>query len=283
MKQVVILGYPLMHSVSPAFQQAAFDHLGLGVTYNAWETEPADLEAALERLRQDLFLGANVTIPHKEATLAHMDDVDKAARDIGAVNTVVRRDGRLIGYNTDYEGFLRALRVPMPSVMGKRAILLGAGGAARAVGYALVRESIGTLVIANRNRQRAEALAKQLWRFHSVRTMTVPMGMDDPRLPEAINRCHLLVNATPVGMAHTTAEGQTPVPQGWLASRTIVFDLVYNPERTALLQAAMAAGAKAWGGLDMLVHQGALSFELWTGQPAPLAVMFKAAREALGQ
>ncbi len=283
MKQVVILGFPLKHSASPAFQQAAFDHLGLDIVYRGWETEPSSLRIVLARLREEPFIGANITIPHKETALPLMDEVDKSARDIGAVNTIVRKDSRLVGYNTDAEGFLRALRGALPSVTGKRAILLGAGGAARAVGYALVRGSIGTLVIANRTLERAEALTKHLWRFHSVRTVVVPMAMDDPRLPEAVARCHLLVNSTSVGMAHTPTEGQSPIPGEWLNARTVVFDLVYNPERTTLLQTAAAAGAKAWGGLDMLVHQGALSFELWTGQPAPLAVMFQAARKALGQ
>ncbi len=272
-----LLGHPLGHSVSPAFQQAALDHLGLDVRYEVWDVEPARLAAFVLRLRGPDYLGANVTIPHKEAVLGMVDEVDDFARRIGAMNTVVNRDGRLLGYNTDAPGFLRALREDGGfDVRRKRVVVLGAGGAAKGVCFALAGAGASAITIANRTLERGLALAGQL---RGLGMEVEAVTLSDVAGPLA--RSDLLVNCTSVGMWHGVAEAASPVPEGLIPPGIMAFDLVYNPAVTPFLQAAQTRGARTLGGLTMLVYQGAESFRLWTGREAPVDIMMTAARKAL--
>jgi shikimate dehydrogenase len=282
-KTVFLIGYPLKHSVSSAFQRAAFDHHHLDVRYENRETDRAELETAVKNLRRSSVLGANVTIPHKERVLSLLDDLDESAARIGAVNTIVNRGGRLLGFNTDAPGFLSALRYEARfECRGVSAVLLGAGGAARAVGFALVREGAKRLMIANRSADRAEKLAAFLRGQAGHGTEVVSEAWESLRSGRMLPRCDLLVNCTSLGMKHSAIEGQSPLEADAMPDGVLVCDLVYNPEETPLLKEARRAGAVVLGGLPMLVYQGAASFGLWTGKEPPLDIMFRKAREALG-
>ncbi len=283
-KTVFLIGCPLKHSVSSLFQQAAFDHHHLDIRYENRETNQAGLEAVIRGLRDPSVLGCNVTIPHKERVLSLLDEADDLAARIGAVNTVVNRDGRLLGFNTDAPGFVRALRQKAGfDSSGATAVVLGAGGAARAVGFALLQEGAKRLLIVNRSPQRAEGLAALLrgQRGHSAEVVSATW--DSLRSGVALRGCHLVVNCTSLGMKHSTTEGESPLDAEAIPQGVLVCDLVYNPEETSLLRQARGAGAAVLGGLPMLVYQGAASFRLWTGIEAPLDIMFRKAREALGE
>ena len=278
-KYLAIIGYPLRHSVSPSFQQAAIDHCGLDVRYDIWETGPVHLRERVDGMRRPEILGANVTVPYKEVVLPLVDELDGLARRIGAVNTIVNRGGRLMGYNTDAGGFLRALRDEAGfEPQGKRAVILGAGGVARAAGFALADSGIGSIAIINRTFERAERLARDL-KSPGLEVTALPFVSE--RLEEALAHCDLLVNCTSIGMRYSPTEGQSPLEAELIPEEALVYDLVYNPVETPLLKDAKAAGARTLGGLAMLVYQGAASFELWTGGEAPLDIMFEAAREAI--
>ena len=272
---VGIIGYPLRHSASPAFQQAAFDHLGIDARYLAWETPPDAIAERMASLRGPGLLGANVTVPHKQAVAPFLDEVSQAAQDTGAVNTIVNREGRLTGHNTDVTGFLRALQVDAGfQAQGKRVLVLGAGGSARAVVYGLLKEGAGRVTIANRTVERAHRLIEALGNPGNTDAVLLEPA-------ELSSGWDLIVNCTTLGMRHAPGKKETPLPSGAIPASSLVYDLVYNPEETPLLQAAANAGARTLGGLPMLIYQGAEAFRLWTGQEAPVEVMFQAARQAL--
>ena len=275
-----IFGYPISHSISPAMHNAAFESAGIDAVYEAWETAPDDLAAGVAALRSDSYLGANVTVPHKQAVMGHLDEIDDLASRIGAVNTIVNRDGQLVGSNTDALGFINSLRVEAGvSARDLRVVLIGAGGAARAAAYALADEKAGLLTIGNRTVERAELLAKEL---RETGTETVSFGISDSHFLSACERAALIVNSTSVGMLHGPAEDESPIPASSISPGCVVYDMVYNPTRTPLLADAGKAGAQGVGGLPMLVYQGAAAWERWTCREAPVEVMFKAAKEALG-
>ena len=274
-----IFGYPLEHSISPRFQQAAFDHCSLDVSYKAWPVAPDRLEPEVRKLRDDGYLGANVTVPHKERIRSYLDDLQPLARTLGAVNTIVKEDGRLVGYNTDAHGLMEALRKDGGcDPRGLSVLVLGAGGAARAAVFALVDAGVASLTIANRTLARAESLASE---FEAASAGVKVVPLEEPALAGVCNKADLIVNTTSMGMRHGIAERETPLKASTIRAQSLVYDLVYNPAETPLLVEAKAAGAKTLGGLPMLVYQGAASFELWTGRPPPVDVMFEAARRAL--
>ena len=278
-QRVGIFGYPLAHSISPAFQQAAFDHCSLPVRYDAWPTPPEELESAVRKLRGEEFVGANVTVPHKEAVMPLLDGVDPWAELIGAVNTIVNEQRRLMGYNTDADGFIRALSEHAGiDPQRQRVLLLGAGGSARAAAFALARGGVASIAIANRTISRAESLA------HDVRKLSgdvTVVPVNGGPLESVSAQADLIVNCTSLGMLHGEAEGRTPIDGRLIPPGALVYDLVYNPPETPLLREARGAGARTLGGLPMLVYQGAASFERWTGREAPVEVMFRAAERAL--
>jgi len=281
-----LIGYPVKHSISPYFQQAALDYYHLDIRYGLWETSSEKLKAIITKLRKPQNMGANVTVPYKEAVLPLLDEVEELARLIGAVNTIVKRDDKLVGFNTDARGFIQALSKERHfEPEGKRAAILGAGGAARAVCFALVREQASSLVIINRTTARAEALADSLRSYideSSLETEITTLPWQSSTSNETFSHCHLIVNCTTTGMKYSPQEGQSPLSFEVIPKDVLVYDLVYNPYPTPLLQLARKAGADTLGGLAMLVYQGAASFELWTGRKAPIDIMLKRAREILG-
>lgn len=292
-RRIAVIGYPLSHSISPRFQQPAFDARGLEIDYVARETPPSQLISFFDEFRRDeTWLGLNVTVPYKEAVFGLMDELSHEARLIGAVNTVVKsspaepsdpRGPTLIGHNTDGAGLLRALRQDGRfDPAGRAGLLLGAGGAGRAAAVALARAGATRVVVANRHRERAERLVGELARWFSVTEFAV-VTWESGALQAAVREVELLVNCTSVGMAHGAAPDQSPAPKAMLGAHLLVYDLVYNPARTPLLRDAERRGARTLGGLPMLIYQGAAAFELWTGKPAPVRLMLEHGRRALGK
>lgn len=282
--RLYLFGHPVAHSLSPAMHRAAIARLGLDLTYDALDLVPAPSRASapagaaaqpprtladgIALLRAPDGLGANCTVPLKEAVIPLLDGLDPGAAAIGAVNTIVKRAGRLIGHNTDAPGFRAALAEEGIDPAGLSVLVLGAGGAARAVVAALagLAAPVRRLTIANRSVERAERLVAELV-APGVAAEIVPLA---PRLvAERLAACDLLVNTTSVGLERD----ETPLPDVPFPSRLVVYDLIYNPLQTRLLRDAAAAGARAINGLGMLVHQAALAFELWTGRRPPIEVM----------
>jgi shikimate dehydrogenase len=268
---LILLAHPAGHSISPAMQQAALDALGLPVRYQARDVPPAQLEKELQAMRSAPYWGGNATVPHKERACALVDRRSELAARLGAVNTLIRRGDQLWGENTDAVGFERALAELELPLAGASVVVLGAGGAARAVVAALT-DAGARIALCNRNRERAAALVREL--APGARLLSDPSD-----LARAVTEAQLLVQTTSVGMAGATPG--SPLPAGVLPRSGAVVDLVYRPALTPLLAAAAAAGLATQNGLPMLVHQGAAAFELWTGEVAPLALMRSAAEAAL--
>lgn len=266
-RRVGLIGDPVEHSLSPAFQQPAFDALGLDVRYELWPTPLAMLPDRLADLRAGRALGANVTVPHKEAAFAAVDDVSDLARRAGAVNTIVLRDGRLYGDNTDIHGFIVPLAELGVRFSEMEAIVLGAGGAARGIVVALLDAGIRRVHVLNRTVERADRLAAAL---RDDRIAPAATSAATALAPAAT----LLVNATSLGWQSQ----ELPLDAALFAAmprHAIAYDLTYR--QTPFLRAARDAGLATIDGLPMLVHQGARSFELWTGRAAPIDVMWSAA------
>jgi len=271
-----LIGYPLEHSISPVFQQAAFDYCHLDTLYEKWEVEPSGLERAIDLIRQPSCIGANVTIPYKEAVIPLLDGLEGLAPDIGAVNTIVKKGSQLIGYNTDAGGFLRSLKEKGEfDPKGKKVAMIGAGGVARAIGFMLVRSGVQSLAIFDIDLERTRKLALEL----KANVITVLESNKGSEFEGVVSSAELLVNCTPIGMKHSPSESQSPVAGELISPGSLVYDVVYNPIKTTLLKEAEKRGARVVGGLSMLVYQGAESFELWTGHKAPVDIMMKQAKQ----
>ncbi len=269
-QRIGLIGDPVAHSRSPAMQNAALMHLGIPARYELWPTPADALPARITMLRASECLGANVTLPHKTAVLPLLDDLEPATVRIGAVNTIYKRaDGALVGTNTDAPALLTSLREDGQfEPGGQRVVLLGASGAARAAAYALVTAHVERLVVVNRTLERAEKLlADMMLAQLDPLPHLIVLALDDPDVPAYIADSTLLINATAVGWQ---AE-EMPLPTLVVARGMLVYDMVYRPTR--LLREAAVQGARTLDGLGMLLHQGALAFTYWTGQPAPLTVM----------
>jgi shikimate dehydrogenase len=273
-----IIGDPVEHSLSPVIHNAAFRRLGLNYAYTAFLTPPQKLSSAIEGIRGQKMCGVNVTIPHKISVIPLLDAMDEAARQIGAVNTIVNNAGRLKGYNTDADGFVQALAKPGLPLSGKKVILLGAGGAARAIAFAVAKQC-ARLVIFNRQEHfaRAQELAESLKQYAAHKI--IARALNNASLQSELETADILVNATSAGMS--PCADITPVPKNLLKPRLVVFDIVYHPLQTRLLKEATEIGCHTISGIDMLIAQGALSFELWTGIKAPVDVMRQAVTHAL--
>ena len=276
-RRLGVIGYPLSHSISPPVHQAALDHLGIDARFEVWETLPSDLPALIDRMRTPGFMGASVTIPHKETVAALMDGLSPVAAAIGAVNCIAYAGGRMVGHNTDCDGFITALgRCAGFSPAGRSVLLIGAGGAAKAIGHALLGEGAASLTIANRTRARAEALAADL------SGDVVAVSLDPSDLAGPAGGADLIVNSTSVGMSSGERAGDCPIAPGLIPAASVVNDIVYSPPETPLMRAGRARGARVLGGLPMLIYQGAAAFELWTGREPPVEVMLAAGERALG-
>jgi shikimate dehydrogenase len=275
-RRVVLVGHPVAHSLSGAMQQAAFDQLGIDATYELWDRKPIELPDTITQLRGDEFLGANVTIPHKERVVPLVDRLTEDAHATGAVNTITREGKKLIGHNTDVPGFKVALdRLVGKQKMPRQAVVFGAGGGARAVVYGLITEGFQRVVIFNRHLHRAEGLVRHFARSASHMELRA-MPWHESVIEAELSKTKVLINATAIGLHGD----ESPIAGELLPPDLLVLDLIYNPSRTRLLRDAVAAGDIVQNGELMLLHQGAAAFTLWTGQPAPLELMQRKLEEA---
>jgi shikimate dehydrogenase len=273
-----VLGHPVSHSRSPAMQNAALASMGIDGVYVAFDVPPESLAEAVSGLKALGVGGVNCTVPHKEAALDLCDALDDEAALLGAVNTLVIRDGRIIGHNTDGHGFLSDLRSGGWNGEGEDALVLGAGGAARAVVASLGR-ICRRVVIANRTRERAEALAREFNEKLGIQSLEA-IGFSAEDLGRRAGESNLIVNTTTLGMSPRFDE-MPPLPPDCFRSGQLVYDLIYNPLETRLLRVALAAGARGMHGAGMLAHQGARALELWTGREAPAELMKQTVLSAL--
>ena len=271
-----VIADPIGHTVSPAMHNAAFEQAGIDYLYVPFQVKKEELGKAIAGMRALNIRGLNVTIPHKVAVIPFLDDLDDLAQRIGAVNTIVNDDGVLKGYNTDATGFLRALLERGVEPKGKTVVILGAGGASRAISLTLAERG-SNLIILNRTWDKAKEQADRISQLCQREVQTLELNKEN--LAKALNKADILVNTTSVGMNPDIEE--TPVTADLIKPPVIVFDIVYNPIKTRLLREAEAAGAETISGIDMLVWQGALAFEKWTGLKAPVKVMREAAIKAL--
>ncbi len=273
-----VIGDPVEHSLSPQIHNAAFRAGDLDFTYVAFHVRKGDIESAIRGMRALGIRGLSVTIPHKVDVVPHLDDVDEIARNIGSINTVVNNDGHLSGCSTDGPGALRALQAGACDLAGQTVLLLGSGGAARAIAFSLATISPPPqLTILGVEPDELSSLEQDLSDRTPLSVVALPYSVQ--ALGEASENSGLIINATPVGM--TPNVDSSPFPGELIRAEHTVFDIVYTPFETKLLKDAKAAGARAIPGIGMFVQQAAIQFELWTGHPAPLDVMTGTVTEAL--
>ena len=271
-----VIGDPIEHTLSPTIHNAAFDHLKLDFVFLAFRVKAADLENAVRGMRGLGIHGLNVTMPHKSTVIGYLDEVDPTVQFLGSANTILNKDGKLSGFNTDGVGALKALRENGVALSEKKVLLLGAGGAAKAIAFSLAKE-VGELVVLNRAAEKAKELAETLGRMFNKKIVGGSLSSD--AIAKNLRDSDVLINATSVGM-HPEANQSIVAPQ-WLRSDLTVMDIVYNPVETKLARDAKAAGAKVISGVEMLVYQGVASFEIWTGRSAPIEVMRRVALNKL--
>lgn len=282
-KRAGVIGHPVGHSISPALFGAAFAAAGIDATYEAWDTPEGTLEGRVNSLRSGDYLGASVTIPHKIDIVALLDETAETATKAAAVNTVVHQDGKLIGHNTDVAGFARSLREDAGfDAKGKHTMLLGAGGAARAVALALIEAGASVVFLMGRNPKSVERTSLALKPLTPSGTTITWAYWNDGSFLRSMSEADLIVNCTPIGMEGSEKAGVSPVDVKLIQPHTTIFDLVYNPVETPFVRDARSRGAKAHSGMGMLVYQAAESFKLWTGRDADTGAMMDAARKALG-
>ena len=273
------MGHPIGHTKSPIFQQAGLDELGIDETFEAWDVLPENLEAKVATFRESGFIASCVTLPYKQDVIPLVDELTEAAEAIGAVNWIFNHDGKLVGHNTDGSGFLRALKEKAGfDPKGANAVVFGAGGAARAIIYALKTAGVNRLTIANRTVERAQALAND---FTEGRFKPTATGMTRDELTNYVPYANLLVNTTSLGMAGGPAELATPATADMISADAVGYDAVYAPPITKFLREVEEAGGEPAGGMTMLVFQGIEGFEMATGKTAPVDTMFSAIEKAL--
>jgi shikimate dehydrogenase len=267
-----VIGEPIEHTLSPLMHNAAFEALKLDYVFLAFRVKPAEVESAVNGMRALNIRGLNVTMPHKSTVIKHLDRVDLSAQIVNSVNTLLNKENLLFGFNTDGVGAFKALKENGVELKGRKVLLLGAGGAARAIAYTMAKEA-DELAVLNRTVKQAQALAKLLEKSFNKKISTGSLSPSD--IQSNLQDSDILINATSVGMKPKAEE--SPVPPKLLRSNLAVMDIVYNPLETKLAKDAKAAGARVVSGVEMLIYQGAASFELWTGKSAPVEVMRQAA------
>ncbi|MCP8319594.1 MAG: shikimate dehydrogenase [archaeon] len=272
-----VIGHPIDKSLSPIMHNEAFRAKGLDYVYIAFDVSESHLNEAVEGLRALRVRGFNVTMPHKVAIMNLLDRIDKGASLVGAVNTVVNDDGKLIGYNTDVDGVIFALEAKVHSLEGLKALLIGAGGAARACIVALVSKGCKEIIVMNRTFSKAKSMVEDLSKKLKMIFNVEELNIDS--LKRAIKSVDILINATPMGTYPNLDESF--IPQELIKKDMVVFDVVYNPKKTKLIRDAEKMGAKVIPGYEMFVGQGAASFNLWTGIDAPIGIMRRVVLKAL--
>jgi len=279
-----VIGNPVAHSLSPQLHQPALDALELGVRYVRVEVPVGQVREAFDKMHALGIEGINVTVPHKLEALEACDEVNEGASKMGAVNTIVFEDDKLLGFNTDGPGFVRAIREEFSMDLGDlRVAIIGAGGGAgRAIATQCSLEGTPQLVLANRSLDKLEVMKRDL--AHESEKLEGPgdplqiYALDDPALREAVAQSELIINTTSVGLKQ---HDPSPIPKSWIEPHHLVYDTIYNPARTRLLKNAESQGARIANGLSLLLHQGALSLEYWLGREAPIEAMRKGLKATL--
>jgi len=272
-----VIGHPIAHSMSPVMHNAALNDLSLDYVYLAFDIPPNDLEKAILGFKKSNMKGISVTIPHKEAIIPYLDELDPLSKQIGAVNAVKNEGGVLLGRNTDALGAKQALLDGGFKIEGKKALILGAGGAARAISFAL-SEKMDEIFISNRTEERAIKLAKEL--HDKTKIKATGKDMSEKTLRSLAYSVDILINTTPIGMYPEI--DISPISKDLLNENLFIFDIIYNPLQTRLLKDAKEIGSKTLNGLDMFINQGALAFEWWTGKKPNVKLMKEIIIEQLG-
>ncbi len=267
-----IFGYPVKHSLSPLMQTAAFEAAGIDAVYVPFQVSPENLEKAVDGLKAMGIRGINVTVPLKEKIIHFLDFIDETAEFMGAVNTVKNVDGKLYGYNTDGDGFVDSLKEERIEVGGKKVLIIGAGGSAKAIAYSLLRNGVEKIVIANRTFEKAESLAGRLSKIEMVEAVSLDY------LNSVVDKFDILINTTSVGMKESDP---SLFDYSLIKPDTVVVDIIYKPFETELLKVAKSKGAKTINGLGMLIHQGARAFKILTDMESSVEVMKDALLEGL--
>ena len=274
-----IIGYPLSHTLSPSMHNFIYQKLGIDVEYKKWEISPNNLKSHIEKINNENFIGANITVPYKEKIVPLLDEVRNEAKFTGAVNTIVKNNNKLIGYNTDVYGIEQTLDIKLKNDVINNAVIFGAGGAAKAAFFVLLQRGLNNLTIVNRTKSNA---LKMISKFNNVNCdQTIITLNEKSQIKSACLSADLIINTTILGMKNSGYEDISPIDSTFIDSNSVIFDMVYNPTKTPLIKIALERNANIIEGLNMLVYQAIKSIELWTGIRPSFDDMYSKCKEIL--
>jgi len=274
-----IIGYPLSHTLSPSMHNFIYQKLGIDVEYKKWEISPNNLKSHIEKINNENFIGANITVPYKEKIVPLLDEIRNEAKFTGAVNTIVKNNNKLIGYNTDVYGIEQTLDIKLKNDVINNAVIFGAGGAAKAAFFVLLQRGLNNLTIVNRTKSNA---LKMISKFNNVNCdQTIITLNEKSQIKSACLSADLIINTTILGMKNSGYEDISPIDSTFIDSNSVIFDMVYNPTKTPLIKIALERNANIIEGLDMLVYQAIKSIELWTGIRPSFDDMYSKCKEIL--
>ena len=274
-----IIGYPLSHTLSPSMHNFIYQKLGIDVEYKKWEISPNNLKSHIEKINNENFIGANITVPYKEKIVPLLDEIRNEAKFTGAVNTIVKNNNKLIGYNTDVYGIEQTLDIKLKNDVINNAVIFGAGGAAKAALFVLLQRGLNNLTIVNRTKSNA---LKMISKFNNVNfDQTIITLNEKSQIKSACLSADLIINTTILGMKGSGYEDISPIDSTFIDSNSVIFDMVYNPTKTPLIKIALERNANIIEGLNMLVYQAIKSIELWTGIRPSFDDMYSKCKEIL--
>lgn len=274
-----IIGYPLSHTLSPSMHNFIYQKLGIDVEYKKWEISPNNLKSHIEKINNENFIGANITVPYKEKIVPLLDEIRNEAKFTGAVNTIVKNNNKLIGYNTDVYGIEQTLDIKLKNDVINNAVIFGAGGAAKAALFVLLQRGLNNLTIVNRTKSNA---LKMISKFNNVNCdQTIITLNEKSQIKSACLSADLIINTTILGMKGSGYEDISPIDSTFIDSNSVIFDMVYNPTKTPLIKIALERNANIIEGLNMLVYQAIKSIELWTGIRPSFDDMYSKCKEIL--
>ena len=274
-----IIGYPLSHTLSPSMHNFIYQKLGIDVEYKKWEISPNNLKSHIEKINNENFIGANITVPYKEKIVSLLDEIRNEAKFTGAVNTIVKNNNKLIGYNTDVYGIEQTLDIKLKNDVINNAVIFGAGGAAKAALFVLLQRGLNNLTIVNRTKSNA---LKMISKFNNVNCdQTIITLNEKSQIKSACLSADLIINTTILGMKNSGYEDISPIDSTFIDSNSVIFDMVYNPTKTPLIKIALERNANIIEGLNMLVYQAIESIELWTGIRPSFDDMYSKCKEIL--
>ena len=274
-----IIGYPLSHTLSPSMHNFIYQKLGIDVEYKKWEISPNNLKSHIEKINNENFIGANITVPYKEKIVPLLDEIRNEAKFTGAVNTIVKNNNKLIGYNTDVYGIEQTLDIKLKNDVINNAVIFGAGGAAKAAFFVLLQRGLNNLTIVNRTKSNA---LKMISKFNNVNCdQTIITLNEKSQIKSACLSADLIINTTILGMKNSGYEDISPIDSTFIDSNSVIFDMVYNPTKTQLIKIALERNANIIEGLNMLVYQALKSIELWTGIRPSFDDMYSKCKEIL--